>query len=125
MKLYTDWHGNWVGTQAEAKDLKRCFQADVPTNKPNLLAFLSEHQVGAVIEETLIERKHHTAARATALQQPLVIEEQPQEQQRSNSRWSAKDLNGFDIRDIAQEASLKDLTFAMSVYLNRLNEELS
>lgn len=101
MKLYTDWHGNWVGTQAEAKNLKRYFQADVPTDKPNLLAFLSEHQVGAVIEE------------------------QPQEQQPSNSRWTAKDLNGFDIRDIAQEASLKDLTFAMSVYLNRLNEELS
>lgn len=101
MKLYTDWHGNWVGTQAEAKNFTRSYQADVPTDKPNLLAFLNKHQTGAVIEEQL------------------------QKQQRSNSRWSAKDLNGFDIRDIAQEASLKDLTFAMSVYLNRLNEELS
>jgi len=101
MKLYTDWHGNWVGTQAEFEKMKIYSQTDVPISKPNLLAFLNKHQVGAAIEE------------------------QPQEQQPSNSRWTAKDLNGFDIRDIAQEASLKDLTFAMSVYLNRLNEELS
>ena len=114
MKLYTDWHGNWVGTQAEAKKLERNHQVDVPTDKPNLLTFLNENDVGAVKDWAkqvqYIDKK---------------IEENTQEQQRSNSRWTAKDLNGFDIRDIAQEASLKDLTFAMAVYLNRIDEELS
>lgn len=115
MKLYTDWHGNWVGTQAEAKkSWERGYQVDVPTDKPTLLAFLNENDVGAVKDWAkqveYIDKK---------------IEENTQEQQRSNSRWAAKDLNGFNIRDIAQEASLKDLTFAMSVYLNRLDEELS
>lgn len=110
MKLYTDKGGNWVGTQAEAKREMQdyCFdQVEVPTDKPNLLRFLNKHEV---MRDAVF-----------CGEEP---EEQPQEQQRSNSRWSAKDLNGFDIRDIAQEASLKDLTFAMSVYLNRLNEEL-
>ena len=111
MKLYTDKEGNWVGTQAQAKREMEdhCFdQVDVPTDKPNLLRFLNEHQV--MRDASFLEEER---------------EKQPQEQQRSNSRWTAKDLNGFDIRDIAQEASLKDLTFAMSVYLNRIDEELS
>lgn len=37
----------------------------------------------------------------------------------------ASKLTGWDIRTVAQEASLDDLTFAMAVYLNRIDEHLS
>jgi len=116
MKLYTDNQGNWTGTQADAKKVwgKDMALVEVPVSKEALMKWLNKCKV--------VSQAHAQIAAQTTREEP---QEQPQEQQRSNSRWTAKDLNGFDIRDIAQEASLKDLTFAMSVYLNRLDEELS
>ena len=39
-------------------------------------------------------------------------------------KWSAADLTGVQIRDVAANASLKELTYAMAVYLNRIDETL-
>lgn len=39
------------------------------------------------------------------------------ERPRSQPQW-------FTVRQMAQEASLQDLTYAMAVYLNRIDEEL-
>ncbi len=47
MKLYTDNQGRWAGTQADAKKFGEFEQIEVPTDKPTLLKFLNEYQVGA------------------------------------------------------------------------------
>ena len=117
MKLYTDNKGNWTGTQADAVKNwgKNRALIEVPTSKAALLKWLNNARVlsQASLEASAIANKN-----TNPLETPTNVE-------RSNSRWTAKNLNGFDIRDIAQEASLKDLTFAMAVYLNRIDEELS
>lgn len=49
MKLYTNNQGEWAGTQADArKRFKNDMRiVEVPTDKPSLLAFLNENQVGS------------------------------------------------------------------------------
>ena len=49
MKLYTNNKGEWAGTQADArKRFKNDMRIiEVPTDKPSLLAFLNENQVGS------------------------------------------------------------------------------
>lgn len=49
MKLYTNNQGQWSGTQADARkrfknDMR---QVEVPVDKPNLLAFLNDNEVGS------------------------------------------------------------------------------
>ena len=56
MKLYTDAHGNWRGTQAEAKkDLDNWQTHEVPTSKQELLAFLNAHKVGDCFKEDKVQ----------------------------------------------------------------------
>ena len=45
MRLYTTPTGKWAGTQADAKKLGGFCEAEVPTMKADLLAFLNDHQV--------------------------------------------------------------------------------
>jgi len=45
MRLYTTPAGKWAGTQADAKKLGDFCEAEVPTMKADLLAFLNDHQV--------------------------------------------------------------------------------
>ena len=49
MKLYKNSNGVWAGTQADARKYcgKDYTTVDVPTDKPNLLAFLNLNQVGS------------------------------------------------------------------------------
>jgi len=49
MKLYTNNQGQWAATQADARKLFRNDMriVDVPTDKPSLLAFLNDNQVGS------------------------------------------------------------------------------
>ena len=49
MKLYTNNQGAWAGTQADARKLFKNDMriVDVPTDKPSLLAFLNDNQVGS------------------------------------------------------------------------------
>ena len=45
MRLYTTPAGKWAGTQADAKKLGGFCEAEVPTIKADLLAFLNDHKV--------------------------------------------------------------------------------
>ena len=49
MKLYTNNQGQWSGTQADArKRFKNDMRlVEVPVDKPNLLAFLNDNEVGS------------------------------------------------------------------------------
>ena len=49
MKLYKNSNGVWAGTQLDARKYcgKDYSTVDVPTDKPNLLAFLNLNQVGS------------------------------------------------------------------------------
>ncbi len=49
MTLYTNNQGQWAGTQADARKLFKNDMriVDVPTDKPSLLAFLNDNQVGS------------------------------------------------------------------------------
>jgi len=38
--------------------------------------------------------------------------------------WSAADLTGVQIRDVAANAPFKELLYAMAVFMNRLDEKL-
>jgi len=49
MKLYTNNQGQWSGTQADARKRFKndmCL-VEVPVDKPNLLAFLNDNEVGS------------------------------------------------------------------------------
>ena len=52
MKLYTNNHGDWCGTQADARKkygkARQC--VEVPTDKSNLMEFLNSHKVGATVK---------------------------------------------------------------------------
>jgi len=39
-------------------------------------------------------------------------------------KWSAADLTGVQIRDVAANAPFKELLYAMAVFMNRLDEKL-
>ena len=49
MRLYTNNHGDWVGTQSEARKQfgKERRTVEVPTDKTNLMAYLNLNRVGA------------------------------------------------------------------------------
>ena len=55
MKLYTNNRGDWAGTQADARKQfgKERRTIEVPTDKPNLMAFLNQNKVGSsVVQNT-------------------------------------------------------------------------
>ena len=49
MKLYTNNKGDWAGTQSDARKQfkKDRTTVEVPTDKPNLMAFLNRNKVGS------------------------------------------------------------------------------
>lgn len=67
MKLYTDNQGNWVGTQAEFKNMIIYTQTNVPTDKPNLLKFLNEHRVGGANSDPSSPRNSFSQTEQTRL----------------------------------------------------------
>ncbi len=99
MKLYTNKKGQWFGTQAEAKASRHPWICiDVPTDKPNLLEWLNNRHHIRV--ETFNAETHETVTR-----QP-VMKQHP---------WQS-------IREMAEQASLRDLGVALAVVMNRLEE---
>ena len=99
MKLYANDSGEWVGTQAEAKKIGAT-QVDVPVDKPSLLAWLNGNKVGAFEYRTKINLSDETVTR-----QP-VMKQHP---------WQS-------IREMAEQASLRDLGVVLAVVMNRLEE---
>jgi len=100
MKLYANDNGEWVGTQAEAKKIG-AEQVDVPVDKPSLLAWLNGNKVGAKETQTKINLSTGDVITHT-----------------SNDKkhpWQS-------IREMAEQASLRDLGVALAVVMNRLEE---
>ena len=118
MKLYSNMKGDWAGTQADARSAwgkDGWDEVDVPVSKAELLSFLNEYKC-LDFEAT---RKQAVDAEP----EPTVLVDNWDSYRRRTS-WEAP-INKYDIHDIAASASLKDLTQAMAVYLNRIDEELS
>ena len=106
MKLYVNSQGEWVGTQAEAKQINAEL-VEVPTSKPELLAYLNKHRV---------EATEGAAPTATTEAEPVTTD-----QWLAGITWNEATA-GWLIRDAAQNAKLKDLTYAMAVVMNRMDE---
>ena len=103
MRLYTDHQGNWAGTQADAKQFGEYEQVEVPTDKPTLLEFLNEYQVGAAdvisAQMEVIQQKTH----------PLSCTATP---------------NAYDVRDAVLNCDRKDLGAALTAIISRLHDEV-
>ena len=96
MKLYTNDNGEWFGTQALAKQRSyHWWPVEVPTDKPGLLEYLNNRGKDTV-EETTQPTTTHT----------------------SNDKkhpWQ-------HVREMAEQASFRDLGVALAVVMNRLEE---
>ena len=100
MKLYTNVNGEWFGTQADAKAGQHPWvPVDVPTDKPSLIEWLNNHDASYLLQ------KPKTEAPETVTQQP-VMKQHP---------WQS-------VREMAEQASLRDLGVALAVVMNRLEE---
>lgn len=93
MKLYANDSGEWVGTQAEAKKIGAT-QVNVPVDKPSLLAWLNSRKTQNPVETP--EPVH----------QSKLTKPHP---------WQS-------VREMAEQASLRDLGVALAVVMNRLEE---
>ena len=106
MKLYTNAKGQWVGTQAEAKTIG-AEQTEVPTDKPSLLAWLNNRPEAA-----------------NALGLPVEPVPAPVVTERVTSHPQGRPHPWVTIRECAEKAALKDLSVALAVYMNRVDEAL-
>ena len=106
MRLYTNAKGQWVGTQAEAKTIG-AEQTEVPTDKPSLLAWLN----------------NRTEA-ANALGLPVEPVPAAVVTERVTSHPQGRPHPWVTIRECAEKAALKDLSVALAVYMNRVDEAL-
>jgi len=106
MKLYTNAKGQWVGTQAEAKTIG-AEQTEVPTDKPSLLSWLNNRTEAANALGLSVE----------PMPAPVVTERVTSHPQGRPHPW-------VTIRECAEKAALKDLSVALAVYMNRVDEAL-
>ena len=121
MRLYADGLGNWYGTQADArKSGNNWVEVDVPTVKQELLAWLNTNKVFS-----------GEGQGSTGTRKPIVapydpdapVNQTPEEIQKIYPQgrphpWTT-------IRECAEQASLKDLSVALAVFINRYEEGLS
>lgn len=133
MKLYTNNKGEWAGTQADAR---KCFKNDmriieVPTDKPSLLAFLNEHQVGSF--DALGSKPADDQLSDMMGGNPLdsfpdaplkfKMSHGPDGDVRLSRQNPDSHPHRWDtIRECAEKASFKDLGVALAVLMNRLDE---
>ena len=97
MRLYANKVGEWVGTQAEAKKIGATM-VEVPTDKPNLLKWLNDFTgaIDVAAQEVIEEKK--------------TIQNPPKAH-----AWET-------IRECAKKATIEDLTVAMCVYMDRVQD---
>lgn len=112
MRLYTNKKGQWVGTQAEAKkQFGEIYQVEVPTDKAALLEYLNDRRV---IHGNSPENVFSEAPTAHPVhKEPLPATMKPATQKAH--AWQT-------IRECAERASIKDLSVALAVYMNRVDE---
>ena len=102
MRLYTNNKGEWAGTQADAKKLGSFELVEVPTDKPTLLQFLNEYQVGG--------------SDVISAQMEMV-----QQQPRHPLSCSANDLSAYDVRDVVLNCPKEHLGQALASIISRLH----
>jgi hypothetical protein len=97
MRLYANKVGEWVGTQAEAKKIGATM-VEVPTDKPNLLKWLNDFTsaIDVAAKEVIEEKK--------------TIQKPPKAH-----AWET-------IRECAKKATIEDLTVAMCIYMDRVQD---
>jgi len=125
MKLYTNNQGQWVGTQADAKKLSgKAVQVEVPVSKPELLSFLNEKMVQYDLNQHIETFRSQPDPQKNSPQTIGDLEQESSCPEPSLiAKWSGKTTR-YDIKDAAQNASLKDLGVALAVYMTRVDEEL-
>lgn len=97
MKLYTNDKGEWFGTQALAKQRSyHWWPVEVPTDKPSLIEWLNNRDERKMVDEP---PKVETPYIGNDKQHP----------------WQS-------VREMAEQASLRDLGVALAVVMNRLEE---
>jgi len=97
MKLYTNDRGQWFGTQALAKQRSyHWWPVEVPTSKPELIEWLNNRDERKMVDELPKVETPHTS---NDKQHP----------------WQS-------VREMAEQASLRDLGVALAVVMNRLEE---
>lgn len=116
MRLYTNRLGQWYGTQADAKKSGNDWvEVDVPTVKADLLDFLNTNEAGRVVWD------HEVGSGSTGTRkdpEPTTPTPQKIYPQGRPHPWTT-------IRECAEQASLKDLSVALAVFINRYEEGLS
>jgi hypothetical protein len=133
MKLYTNNQGEWAGTQADArKRFKNDMRiVEVPTDKPSLLAFLNENQVGSF--DALGRKPDDNQLSDMMGGNPLdsfpdaplkfKVSYGPDGDVRMSKQNPDSHPHRWDtIRECAEKASFKDLGVALAVLMNRLDE---
>lgn len=99
MRLYTNMKAEWFGTQADAKAAGvEWWEVNVPTDKPNLIRFLSGKAYGQPTPDTPTE--------APVAHQSTLTKPHP---------WQT-------IKECAERAPLRDFPVAIAVYQNRIDE---
>lgn len=111
MKLYTDNGGAWLGTQAEARKAfgNKLRIVDVPTSKPELLAFLNENSVGSF---DALGHKPEPEPRPEAA--PHV--------QSCSAHKPARELNRYDVSDVVLNCDKAHLGAALGAVISRLHD---
>jgi len=133
MKLYTNNQGEWAGTQADArKRFKNDMRIiEVPTDKPSLLAFLNENQVGSfdALGSKPADNQLSDMMGGNPLDSfpdaPLKFKMSygPDGDVRLSRQNPDSHPHRWDtIRECAEKASFKDLGVALAVLMNRLDE---
>lgn len=125
MRLYTDKNGRWVGTQAEAKKLfGEVYQVEVPTDKAALMEYLNDRRV-------VHGQPPENVFTTTTVNDPVLGEVTEIGMARTLEGNLPKTVSRPDIptphswqtiRECAEKASIKDLTVAMAVMMNRVDK---
>ena len=112
MKLYTNRKGGWAGTQADARKAwgKDWIEHEVPTSKQELINFLNTNAVGGELGV------------ANAVVGNTVENVDPTVFNIATPQPSMKPHPWQTIRECAERAPIKDLTVAMAVIMNRVDE---
>ncbi len=116
MRLYTNDKGAWAGTQADARrDFGKDWrEVDVPTSKPDLLAFLNNYGVKQS-DDAVIEYNDVSSV-------PSKVH--PQSCSANRDVREAASLNKYDVADVVLNCPKNHLASALAAIISRLNDQL-
>ena len=127
MRLYTNDKGAWAGTQADArKDFGKDWrEVDVPTNKPDLLAFLNNYGVKQS-DDAAIEYTDASSNPIHPHSWDELVSRKTHQQSCSANRdvREAASLNKYDVADVVLNCPKQHLASALAAIISRLNDQL-